>query len=496
MGKTKRILIILAAVTAVGIGAGLLYYELFLKLEMVSQSITVELGEEVSSDIGDYLKGSPILLGDAVLDTSEVDCSTVGSYTAYVYVNNTTYTYTVKIVDTTGPSLTLVSNDSCLATDCNYSCADYVDTCSDLSGTVYLSLYYRDREYDFLSFSEVGVYEVTVRAEDAYGNVTEKSVSMHYEDAPHIILPDTYEMKVGELFHLNDYLLAWDYKDGIYDNLDVTIDTGDFTILTLGSYTITVSVTDSDGLTSTEELTVEVGDSSRVTMKLSEEDLTYLCDRDYFETEPLTTASTDAAKALVRPSQVHLYYEDDSKQVNASGVIYQIDSDYLYLISVDHAVSEMNNATAVTFCDGAIVKESYSYIQLSDENEIVMFRIPTGDLDGTTLLQLREAYVADNPYSDLTLGDTVFTYAAFLQDRSDYIADASLTSLDYEGAGFSFSKDAIATTKNTISGMSGGGTFDSYGRLIGIADGHKTGSDISYHLKVDQLSDLYVLASQ
>lgn len=83
------------------------------KVELSESTVTLELGEELSDNVADYLKNSDKkVLSSAELDLSAVDESKVGSYSAKISYNNKDYPFTVNVIDTTAPE--------CEATDYLY----------------------------------------------------------------------------------------------------------------------------------------------------------------------------------------------------------------------------------------------------------------------------------------------------------------------------------------------------------------------------------------
>ena len=83
------------------------------KVELSESTVTLELGEELSDNVADYLENSDKkVLSSAELDLSAVDESKVGSYSAKISYNNKDYPFTVNVIDTTAPE--------CEATDYLY----------------------------------------------------------------------------------------------------------------------------------------------------------------------------------------------------------------------------------------------------------------------------------------------------------------------------------------------------------------------------------------
>lgn len=76
-------------------------------VSLLAKEIQVEAGDEISTDITNYLKGDESELKLWNVDLSKVENTKVGEYTAYVRKDKETKKFTVKIVDTKAPEITL-----------------------------------------------------------------------------------------------------------------------------------------------------------------------------------------------------------------------------------------------------------------------------------------------------------------------------------------------------------------------------------------------------
>ena len=74
------------------------------KVELAQSTVTLELGDELSENVADYLQNpDEKILKDASLDLSAVDETKVGSYNAAVAYDGKNYPFTVEVKDTTSP---------------------------------------------------------------------------------------------------------------------------------------------------------------------------------------------------------------------------------------------------------------------------------------------------------------------------------------------------------------------------------------------------------
>ena len=74
------------------------------KVELAQSTVTLELGDELSENVADYLQNpDEKILKGASLDLSAVDETKVGSYNAAVAYDGKNYPFTVEVKDTTSP---------------------------------------------------------------------------------------------------------------------------------------------------------------------------------------------------------------------------------------------------------------------------------------------------------------------------------------------------------------------------------------------------------
>ena len=185
------------------------------KVELSESTVTLELGEELSDNVADYLENSDKkVLSSAELDLSAVDESKVGSYSAKISYNNKDYPFTVNVIDTTAPE--------CEATDYLYiqpgtvkvddlirNIKDASETSSgivscekknDLAACVYTEMLkekaainfilpYDDSDYqDSIELTEEGCYAVTAQVKDSEGNFTNVTTDIYVDGtAPELV---------------------------------------------------------------------------------------------------------------------------------------------------------------------------------------------------------------------------------------------------------------------------------------------------------------------
>ena len=178
------------------------------KVELAQSSVTLELGDELSENVADYLQNpDEKILKDASLDLSAVDETKVGSYNAAVAYDGKNYPFTVEVKDTTSPQCkakdyiymqpgTLIVDDlvteikdasetssgivSCERKDDLAAC-DYDDMLQK-KAVVDTTDSYDEADYqESVQLDEEGCYEVTAQVKDSEGNFTDITLNVYVD---------------------------------------------------------------------------------------------------------------------------------------------------------------------------------------------------------------------------------------------------------------------------------------------------------------------------
>ena len=315
------------------------------------------------------------------------------------------------------------------------------------------------------------IYGAASRAERAVRREVEKRPKPAPNEAPKLIGVHSMNINVDSEYSpyglIGRYIFAYDDYDG---NLTyaIEVDLNGFDISTPGSYNVTYSVTDSEGLETSESVIYTVGFNIFDKPVLTASDVDALSEGGYFRYEPLPENNYDYAAPLIRPSLVSLSVSDASHTAYGSAFIYKITGDYIYIASVDHVLRPMHTDVLLAFHDETELKLSFEFETLSVLNELSMFKISTAYLPTDTLLSLKEIYVDEYIYDDLRNGDTLITYALYWDRNYDVIKRSKLLELDERHSTYGAGVDVISTTITGFEGMSGTATIDEKGRLAGV----------------------------
>lgn len=172
----KAVLLIIVVLALLGYGV-YWYYQHYLVDKIYLNKVTVELGEELPTDINVYIKGKNV--SDYKLDVSSVMVdennltNSVGEYSYKVTNNNRTLKGKIYVKDTTKPvvevkALTVGVNEE-------FSPSEFVTKCEDLSLPCVIK--YNKPSDENLNEKE-GTYNLKIVIKDSEGNEVLKDVSL------------------------------------------------------------------------------------------------------------------------------------------------------------------------------------------------------------------------------------------------------------------------------------------------------------------------------
>lgn len=178
------------------------------KVELAQSSVTLELGDELSENVADYLQNpDEKILKDASLDLSAVDETKVGSYNAAVAYDGKNYPFTVEVKDTTSPQCeakdyiymqpgTLTVDDlvteikdasetssgivSCEQKEDLVVC-DYDDMLQERAEVDTADPYDGADYQESVQLDDEGCYEVTAQVKDSEGNFTDITLNVYVD---------------------------------------------------------------------------------------------------------------------------------------------------------------------------------------------------------------------------------------------------------------------------------------------------------------------------
>ena len=178
------------------------------KVELAQSTVTLELGDELSENVADYLQNpDEKILKGASLDLSAVDETKVGSYNAAIAYDGKNYPFTVEVKDTTSPQCeakdyiymqpgTLTMDDlvteikdasetssgivSCEQKEDLVVC-DYDDMLQEKAAVDNAEPYDGADYQESVQLDDEGCYEVTAQVKDSEGNFTDITLNVYVD---------------------------------------------------------------------------------------------------------------------------------------------------------------------------------------------------------------------------------------------------------------------------------------------------------------------------
>jgi hypothetical protein len=168
--KKKVLFVLLILILIAGVAAGVYFYlkiakEKAIANEVKTNTITIELGSELSSDINTYASFNGVTSTNCVLDTSKVDKGTIGKYDYTITCGSNNYKGVLVIQDTVAPKVTL--KDVTKTLNDSISPEDFINSCDDKSECKYL---FNDEASVKTDMATAGTYTVMIKVEDTSGN--------------------------------------------------------------------------------------------------------------------------------------------------------------------------------------------------------------------------------------------------------------------------------------------------------------------------------------
>jgi len=415
--------------------------------------------------------------------------------------NSTSVDINAKVVDTKAPTFVFSSYFPYCAINKEYTVDDFVDEISDEAGVAEYYFWMNGVRADNISYTQIGTYNISFKAIDNNGNEAIKELAVVFDEAPEFVgVREEILIPVGAEFDYLQYFRAFDNTDGdITDRLNFVCDVNEYK--TEGSYPYECTVADSHGLESTYCGTISVGSEDDRSYVLTAEEVDILNEYDYFSYEILEEDNYDAMIEMVKPTLVNLLRRySDGSYTFGSGYVYKVDNDYIYIGTVEHVISKMISTVEFMFCDdeeSIISIEVYGFERVDEYSETSLIKIPISSLPARVLLDLKQVYVDEAVYEEMTVGQEIVAYSGHWKNSTPTIRKVYVKRMDEQF--LDDSVHCIVTSHNTKGGMSGCPLFDLRGRMVALCEGYwgRFNYDIyayeyeGYQQRIDGINDLY-----
>lgn len=475
MKKRKRG-IISAILTALVLGLGLTIHVTY-RIEPLAEEWVVELGEEISDDPADYVRGTEWAVSGTELDFSDVDCDRVGTYELLIHHGWQDFTCEVVVRDTTPPSLRLEKGDVYLEKDVAYGAERFVKRSRDRSGAVTLSVSLDGEDFaPEVSGGTCGSHTLTVRAEDRYGNVREASRTVTVDTAPTFGELPEYYVALGSDADFLEHVTAHDEVDG-----DVTAgieaDLSGLDVEAEGCGTVVYSVTDSYGLTASAEVQVQVCSAEKLQQMINSHQINRLeqqivgaynlYDGGVYEEEDVKSVLEE-----LEPAFVCLKKEVTGGYYKGSGFLLEMTENVVIICTNRHVVHNFDSMD-VYFHDGTkaegIVLGRTGWN--AGEDDIAFVSVERSALPDRLTDTLKTVHVNMGYWDGLEDAPQVEVGMRCLDERGNIWIERDGVILQKEAKPERFERYGTFTevSLELVHGMSGSALVDGYGNLVGMA---------------------------
>lgn len=178
----------------------------------------------------------------------------------------------------------------------------------------------------------------------------------------------------------------------------------------------------------------------------------------------------------------------------ASGIVWKINDDDIIIVSNKHLLMKDVKAK-VTFCNGE--SADAEMLGYSQQYDIGFLKVDSKKVTGNILRDIYEAVPAEYEIdaSDSLADRPVLQIGADLNGDKNHFSTGSILEFGYEPV---FNTTVLKTKCYAKAGMSGGGVFDTGGKLLGMLSGGDVAEDapvreaeISYSIPVALIADEY-----
>lgn len=468
--NTKKIGLILGIVAAVIVIIGLLPF--VVPLNRVTDSITVELGDELTTNLDNYVSGFAPGFWVTGLDVSNVDTNKVGDYTATVKHGFQEFTYTILVRDTTAPVLTLDTENIYLKKGQMYPTNYFVQEAFDLSGDVTITVsdtIMPDFRKTYAYSENCGVYVLSFFAKDTSGNESVYTLSVTVDTAPTISGIKEYYVVPGTTLNYLEFITAFDEVDGdVSENVHVNAENVDLS--TVGSYELVYICEDSYGLESEESVAINVMEAMDIQELINTHEIHRLdeiiigaynlYDVGCYEDKTMAQMLEIMEPTTIRITNTNSY---------GSGFILEILDEEIIIGTCQHVVKSADTV-GISFFDGT--KADGTVVETIYDVDLAFVSVKREDISQELLDKLYTVHInkgywdaLDNE-ADLEVGVRCITDKGTVwRDRSGKLVYKSgQTDLMWRGL-----PQVTRVSASLFHGSSGSNIFDIHGNTMGVA---------------------------
>lgn len=442
-------------------------------------SFFMELGDDVVCSPEFYLDGMGFAVSRSQVDISGVDNMTTGKYDVVVNHAWQSFVIEVTVEDTTPPELTVRKGDIYIARNRRYNVEDFVEEVFDLSGEVELAITYPriNSRYTTAFYSNLGKQTFDIIAEDVNGNITTCTMTVVVDDPPELSPVNDFYVALDEEVDFLEYITAYDIVDGDLTS-KITVDKSDLKNTVEGDYTITYSVTDGYGLSTSMDKLVRVCDKDNLQKminehKINRHDYTIVGAYNPYDSGIYEGNTIEQTLEAMNTCIVRLKHETDTGYSFGSGSVIEITDGKIIILTCAHVVHDYKSMD-IYFYDGSKLKGTIAgkYGE-KGQLDVAYVEVNVADASESLMDSIVTIHVDEDYWDSLPNGDpnTVLGYRAndergnVWRERSGGFLGKTVKPPHFENNG-----EMLYISIPLYSGTSGSGIVDSQGYLYGIND--------------------------
>lgn len=435
-------------------------------------TITVELGDEISKEPQDYVTGFAPSLWVTSLDVSHVNTNQVGTYIAKVKHSFWEYEYEVIVEDTIAPTLEFFGEEIYIEEGEMYPSNYFVKEAYDISGDVTIKvadskLPAYNRSY--VCIEESGVYVLTFLASDNSGNESKYTLSVTVDTPPTIAGMKDYYVIPGTTLNYLEFITAQDTVDGdVTANVYVSAENVDLSLA--GSYELTYICEDSYGLSSEEKVAINVMDSMSIqelinTHKIHRLDEIIVGAYNLYDIGYYDDKTIKEMHEIMHPTAIRI----TNSVGYGSGFILEI-SDEEIIIGTNQHVVKSQDTVDISFFDGTKVQGTV--VDAIWDYDVAFVSVKTTDISQELLDKLYTVHINKGYWDALDNNADLEVGVRCITDKGTVWKDKEGKLVYKSSQGDMQWRSLVEATRITAGlfhGSSGSNIFDIHGNTIGVA---------------------------
>lgn len=485
-GRKTLVLLLITILALAGLG-------LALRVTPKTEYRTVEMGTPVSNAAENYLNGLPAAIKLAKVDSSQVNKQQPGTYTIMVNYLMWKYPFSVEIVDTTPPELTVKTGEIWIGIGREYSPDYFIQTVGDNSEQYEV----RINDHDAFTSEMPGDQTVTITAIDPSGNQTEENVTVMGENPPEIIGGKNYYITPDAETDYKETVIAQDIEDGDLTKL-LTIDDSSVNQSQDGTYSVTYEVTDSNGVSTQEEMQVTVCSSEELEQLVGNRSISVTENRvigipNFRDAGEGSFSTIEEESEYEEASLVYLKLKGGNMSGHGSGFILHMTQDYVDICSNEHVLQYPAEYYTAVFAGGGKASK-VEILGTNEENDLGFARVKREDIPQDTWDQLLSVHLNQNTWDNLE-NDSRELFVTILDEQGNASELKKGQLLDWNGSAIPYhTPEVMEFNINVEHGDSGSPVFDAKGNLMSVAFGYiqyATGERRRFGIQLDEVIRLY-----